>query len=75
MMNLPEGLMCRCCVAAIEADGRLAVLQLDLLKSSLDDLLLDLFIHLLHARCNHLGTGVASTLLSSLSLGWLPHAA
>ena len=69
--ELAGGVDVQVCVAAIEADGRLAVLQLDLLKSSLDDLLLDLLVHLLHAWCNHLGTGVAGTLLSSFGLGWL----
>mmetsp|Transcript_49657 Transcript_49657/g.103295 ORF Transcript_49657/g.103295 Transcript_49657/m.103295 type:complete len:433 (+) Transcript_49657:194-1492(+) len=69
--ELAGGVDVQVCVAAIEADGRLAVLQLDLLKSSLDDLLLDLLVHLLHSWSRHLGTLVASALLCALGLGGL----
>ena len=58
-------------VAAVEANGLLTILQLDRLKGSLDDLLLDLFVHLLHAGRHHLGTSVARALLGALGLGGL----
>ena len=59
------------CVAAIQADGRLSTLQLDRLKRPLDYLLLNLFVHLLHAGGHHLRAGVASTFLGALGLGGL----
>ena len=42
--------------ATAQADGRLAILQLDLLKSALDHLLLNLLFHLLHAWGRHLSS-------------------
>eukprot|EP00438_Fugacium_kawagutii_P010530 Skav214527 [mRNA] locus=scaffold410:253553:254035:+ [translate_table: standard] len=55
-------------VAAIEGNGGLAALELDLLESALDDLLLNLLVHLLHAWCCHLGSLVALALLAAHGL-------
>ena len=55
-------------VAAVQADGRLAILQLDLLKSALDHLLLNLLVHLLHAWGSHLSSLVALALLAAHGL-------
>jgi len=51
--------------ATAQADGRLAILQLDLLKSALDHLLLNLLFHLLHAWGRHLSSLVAPALLAA----------
>ena len=54
--------------ATTQADGRVAILQLDLLKSALDHLLLNLLFHLLHAWGSHLSSLVALALLAAHSL-------
>mmetsp|Transcript_10007 Transcript_10007/g.18591 ORF Transcript_10007/g.18591 Transcript_10007/m.18591 type:complete len:449 (-) Transcript_10007:108-1454(-) len=58
-------------VAAIQGDGWLPVLQLDGLQSTLDDLLFNLLVHVLHARGHHLCPFVPCALLRALGLGRL----
>merc|ERR1719473_1525270 len=58
-------------MVSIQGDRRLAILQLDLLKTLHNHVPLNIFVHHFHCWCCHLWSLVALALLAAQGLRWL----